>query len=221
MINKALALVFTASPSSVAMSADMYIEGQYGMHDADVSTKTYSATVGSYTLSGYGADYEYDNADSLGFEIGAQVSPQVRLGFAYASMDLEFKSATITGSLTDGTTTVTSSAPVTRADVTALGLTLDNEVKLYQLKGYYELSDEGSAVKPYLSAGLGMADIENAKDRELMTSIGAGVNFDLTDDIYLGVGFAYSSIAGPTDELEVEYDDVTITTGQIVVGTRF
>ena len=70
-------------------------------------------------------------------------------------------------------------------------------------------------------AGIGFADIENAKDMELAMSLTAGINVDISEDVYRGISGSLTSIQGPTDELGIEFDDMTVTSGRIVIGKRF
>jgi opacity protein-like surface antigen len=219
MKNLALAVI-TAVASSSALAGNMYVEGQLGMHSVDVSTKSYSGTAAGITFTNVKADMDYDTATSMGVELGAYMTDNIRLGYAFTTMNADFDSATISGTATDGTTTISGSGTIKKSDFPSIGSTFDNKVKLYEVKGYYDFVGEG-ATTPFIGAGIGFADIENAKDMELAMSLTAGVNVDIAEDVYMGISGSLTSIQGPTDELGIEFDDMTVTSGRIVIGKRF
>ena len=64
-------------------------------------------------------------------------------------------------------------------------------------------------------------DIENANDKELSKSLYLGGRQSINDNMYLGIKGSYSMIDGPTDKLNISYDDITIKSLSLIVGYNF
>jgi len=220
MFKQILATAVATCVSTSVFAGNMYIEGQLGMHNADVSTSSYSGTAAGITFTNVKADMDFDTATSMGIEFGANMTDNVRLGYAFSTMNLDFSSATISGTATDGSTTISGSGTINKSEFPSIGSTFDNKVKLFEAKVYYDFKGTGSTT-PFIGAGIGFADIENAEDMELALSITAGANFDISDSVYFGVNASLTSIQGPTDELGIGYEDISVTSGRLVVGKRF
>jgi opacity protein-like surface antigen len=214
-----LAAVVLAASGSVSANG-VYVEGGLGYYDADVSTKSYSGSSGGITWTNLKADFDYDNDVALGLELGMSVTDNVRVGLSYAKTSFDLESATVSGSATDGTTTISGSAPVTRDDVSSLGLSWDNDVDLLMVNAYYDFG-QMNGLTPFLGVGIGQADIQNAKDDETALSISLGAKYDINPNTYVGGKFVYYKIDGPTDTLDIVYEDIDVTSLQLLVGYKF
>ena len=96
----------------------------------------------------------------------------------------------------------------------------DNDVQLFFGNLYYDF-DEMSGIQPYVGVGVGAADIEYAEDVELVISGHAGINFALSENAYVGAKVSLHHISGPDGEIGLEFDDVVMWTGMVVLGARF
>ena len=221
-------LTLTANSSFAASLADMkpYIEAQINYHNPDdVSSNTLSgaSTHNGITTSGsIKIVNEYDNETAAGVEFGFSVSDNSRIGFAYTRPDFELDKITLTGTLTDGTTTLTDAGTFSRDQLATVGPadTFDNEVRLLSMNYYYDF-DLSSEIKPFLGFGVGIANIENAKDNELALSLHGGAKYYLSDKVYLGGKASYSQIQGPTDGFGFKYEDIDFWTATLALGYEF
>lgn len=222
-----IALLLTSS--SVFADIKPYIEGQLIYINPDDVDGSYSesASLSGLTLTGnLKGELEYDSEVDGGFEIGFKLQDNHRFGFSYSQPDFEFKKMDLTASisLTDGITTITESASgeVTRAELASLGVEnlLDNEVKLYMLNYYYDFNAQES-FRPFIGAGLGLADIDNAKDKEITYGIYAGAKYYFVENAYLGAKYTFSTINGPTDKNNIQYDDIDSHAGSLLIGFEF
>jgi len=197
-----------------------YIEIQVGQASADVSTETYSGTASGVTVTGFGANLDYDTSFTAGLEFGGNITENIRMGASFTTMDLDFEKAVINGSITDGTTTLTGPLTITAADAASVGVTFDNEVNIYQLHGYYDFAPDAE-FRPYVGGGIGFAEIENAADNELALSASIGGNYMITDNAYIGVRISAVNVGGVTDKLGIPYDDTTVTSAAVSLGISF
>jgi len=230
-LSKAILVGFlglTANASLAATLADMkpYIEAQINyMHPDDVSSNTLSAASthnGITTSASVSVKNEYDSETAAGVEFGFSVSDNSRIGFAYTRPDFELDKITLTGTLTDGTTTLTDAGTFSRDQLATVGPidTFDNEVRLFTMNYYYDF-DLSSEIKPFLGFGVGIANIENAKDNELALSLHGGAKYYLADKVYLGGKASYSQIQGPTDGFGFKYEDIDYYTATLAIGYEF
>lgn len=224
-MKKLVILLFTFSLLGLQTvnSEEFYIEGQVNYNQVDdVDTKTYSGTAGGLTFSNLKASNEYDSDIGLGFEVGAKnvSNSNLRIGLSYSETKIELEKTTLSGSVTDGTTTLTGPASFSREDVASVGLTFDNDVKSYSLNAYYDLETNGTFT-PYVGVGLGQVDIQNANDKELSKSLYLGGRHSVNDQMYVGLKGAYTMIDGPTDKLGVSYKDITLKSLSLIVGYNF
>ena len=224
-MKKLVILLFTFSLLGLQTvnSEEFYIEGQVNYNQVDdVDTKTYSGTAGGLTFSNLKASNEYDSDIGLGFEVGAKnvSNSNLRIGLSYSESKIELEKTTLSGSVTDGTTTLTGPASFSREDVASVGLTFDNDVKSYSLNAYYDLETNGTFT-PYVGVGLGQVDIENANDKELSKSLYLGGRHSVNDQMYVGLKGAYTMIDGPTDKLGLSYKDITQKSLSLIVGYNF
>ena len=224
-MKKLVILLFTFSLLGLQTvnSEEFYIEGQVNYNQVDdVDTKTYSGTAGGLTFSNLKASNKYDSDIGLGFEVGAKnvSNSNLRIGLSYSESKIELEKTTLSGSVTDGTTTLTGPASFSREDVASVGLTFDNDVKSYSLNAYYDLETNGTFT-PYVGVGLGQVDIQNANDKELSKSLYLGGRHSVNDQMYVGLKGAYTMIDGPTDKLGLSYDDITQKSLSLIVGYNF
>jgi len=213
---------FLMSFAVISHADSYYFEGNIGRYDLDtVNTNTYSGTSSGITFSSLRGDLDYDEDYALGFELGMRINDNVRLGISYADLDLSFEGATVSGSATDGTTTINASARVTAADVNSLGLSWDNDADVYMLNAYYDFNNVHAKYIPFVGVGIGQADISNANDDETALSLAAGVNMDLENNMYAGLKLMLTQIDGPTDGLGITYEDIDVTSLHFMIGYKF
>ena len=203
-------------------SQDFYIEGHVNYNQVDDVDINNIGTHGGLTFSNVDASLDYDSDIGLGFEVGAlNVSDSdLRIGLSYSETKIELKKASGTGTVTDGTKTVNLAGSVTKAEFDEVGLSFENDVKSYSLNAYYDLETNGTFT-PYVGVGLGQVDIQNANDKELSKSFYLGGRQSINDNMYLGIKGSYTMIDGPTDKLNISYDDITIKSLSLIVGYNF
>ena len=225
IMKKRLALVFGLCAmllSSQTMAKEFYIEGTIGHYDVDdVDTTRASGTASGITFTNLGGTLEYDADTAFGFEIGVKFNEKVRIGFSYVDASLDFEGATVSGSATDGVTTINASARVTPADASALGLTFSNDAEIMMIKAYYDFDSFNNGLTPFVGFGLGQADIDNATDDETIISLTAGARYNLNDKAYVGAKISYMEVNGPDDELGIQYEDIELTSFEVTIGTSF
>ena len=204
------------------MAKEFYIEGSLGHYDIDdVDTTRASGTASGITFTNLGGALEYDADTTLGFEFGVKFNDKVRIGFSYVDASLDFEGATISGSATDGTTTISGSARVTPADASALGLTFSNDAEIMMIKAYYDFNTFSNGLTPFVGFGIGQADIDNATDDETIMSLTAGARYSINEKAYVGAKVSFMEIDGPDDGLGIQYEDIELTSFEVVVGTSF
>ena len=202
-------------------ATNIYAEGRLGYFTAsDVSTETYSGTESGITFNNFKGDLEYEDDFFFGGEVGVDLNNGFRIGLSYRDLELSFDSATVTGSATDGTTTIDVNAPVSRDDVSSLGLTFDSDAQVLMASVYYDFETDHS-LTPFLGLGIGQADIKNVKSDESVISVAAGARYDLQDNWYLTGSASYMQIDGGEDELGIRYEDIDVYLFDIGIGYNF
>ena len=105
--------VFAVLASSQANAADTdlkpYIEGQIGyINLSKVDTKTYNGTTAGVTATNFAGKLNYHSNETYGAELGFKnvMMPNLRVGMSFATMKFNLKNASSTGTVTDGTTTI-------------------------------------------------------------------------------------------------------------------
>ena len=190
--------VFAATP---------YIEGQVSFTEVDdVDTNTYSDTVAGSAVVGKLTN-KYDADTGYGFEVGANGlfdNQNLRLGISYGKTKIKLKSTTASGTV-DGSA---GSLSITPAEWAAVGVNFDNDITSYSLNAYYDFT-KTDKLTPFIGLGVGQADIQNAKDKELSTSLYLGARYSVNDNVYVGGKVNYTMINGPEDKLGIQYDDIT------------
>jgi opacity protein-like surface antigen len=215
--------VVAMSVAISAQAATAYIEGQVGYAGPNnVDTNTYSGTSGGITATNLKGTLDYKSDYMVGAEFGFKdvLVPNFRVGVSYSTVKFDLNKAVISGSVTNGTNTITGPITASAADFASVGVNLDNRINLYMLNAYYDFKNS-TDFTPFVGIGIGFADISHAKDNEFAYSINAGGKYYVDKNFYLGIKAAYTRINGPTDELGVKYDDISATSGHILAGYDF
>ena len=211
--------------STNLVSADIkpYFEGQFIYVDPhDASTTSMSGTVSGITYTNVRIDLEHDSDTTPGIEFGFYNfdNSNLRIGFAYTKPSIDLDTSTLSGTITDGTTTITGAVGITAADYATVGIDFDNDVKLYMVNGYYDF-DSSNNFKPFIGAGFGLADIDNAEDKEFTYAGMIGARYYINEQTYVGGKFTYASIEGPKDKLGLSYEDIDIYASTLSIGLEF
>jgi opacity protein-like surface antigen len=217
-----IALASLATSAVMAQEKPYYFELGVGKSATDVETNTYSGSASGITYSNAKIDLDYKKATTYGFEIGQSnfLGTPLRVGFGMTTMKIKLDSATGSGTVSNGSTTVNFAGTATAAQIRSVGITFDNDVKVYGVNAYYDF-DMKSAFKPFVGVGVGMADIQYAKDKELAYGLHIGVNYDIDKDFYVGAKASRHIINGPTDTLGLTYKDINVTYLGVQLGVRF
>ena len=226
-MKKLLIAAVVAVISSGAIAADLkpYIEGSIGYYNLDdVETKTYSGNLnvnGTNVAFSGKAKTEYKSDVGGGIELGLRdvgIS-NLRLGASYQRMQFDMEKVIASVAVSLAGTTYSQSADITSA-VRAENINLDNSVKVYMLNAYYDFKNS-SQFTPFVGAGIGMADIQNAKDNELALSASLGGKYNFDKNIYLGLKGAFTRVNGPTDKIGIEYEDIDLWSAHALLGYEF
>lgn len=220
-----LASLLTMPLLGFAADLKPYIEGSIGYYNLDdVETKTYSGNlnVGGTNVAFSGkAKTEYKSDVGGGIELGLRdvgVS-NLRLGASFQRMQFDMEKVTATVAASLAGTSYSASADITSA-VRSNNIDLDNSAKVYMLNAYYDFKNS-SQFTPFVGAGIGLADIENAKDNELALSASFGGKYNFDKNIYLGLKGAYTRVSGPTDKIGIEYENIDLWSAHALLGYEF
>jgi long-subunit fatty acid transport protein len=204
------------------MAKEFYIEAQIGQYDVDtVDTTSANGTVSGITFSDFKGSLDYDTDTTFGFEVGMKLNDNMRIGLSYVDASLDFEGASITGSATDGTTTINVNARVTPATATALGVQWSNDAEIIMLKAYYDFGAFSNGLTPYVGFGIGQADIDNALSDETVMSFTAGARYSISENAYIGAKVSFMEIDGPDDSLGIQYKDIDLDVFEVIIGTTF
>jgi opacity protein-like surface antigen len=178
-----------------------------------VSTQTYTLTSGPNTATGR-IDLDYDTGFAAGAEVGyaGLGIPELRFGVGYDYLEGTFSSGKVVGSVNGAS----GSFPFTRADITALGASLDNVIHLVSGNVYYSLPMVGP-VRPYFGVGAGSAFISHA-DAQFALTATAGFRMALTDQGYFGLRYRFYRMDGPVDNLGIHYEPVMSHSVMAILG---
>lgn len=203
-------------------SVSPYVEGQISRMQVNDVDGTTSASAGGFNAVVNG-EAEYDADIAFGAEIGIRkiANTGFRVGASFTSFQADLEQINLSGALSfNGNVIAAGSGTFSADQVEAAGVSLDNDVKAYSINAYYDF-DMDTKIVPYIGVGVGLADIENANDNELMLSGFAGVNYMLTDSLYAGGRASYHRVNGPNDSFGISYDDVTAYSVGVVMGYNF
>ena len=216
-----LPAIFTSSFAFAEIKP--YIEGQLNFVNPDeVSTNSLSGSVSGITYTNVRLDIDHDSDTTPGFEFGFYNfnNSNLRLGFSYMKPSIDLDTSTLSGTITDGVTTLTGAVGITAADYRTVGLDFDNDVKQYMVNAYYDFNSENN-FKPFVGVGFGLADIDNAEDKEFTYAGLLGARYYFNENTYVGGKFSYSTIEGPKDKLGLTYEDIDFYTSTVTVGIEF
>jgi opacity protein-like surface antigen len=217
-------LILLALISSSAFAADLkpYIEGQLGWSNLnDVDTKATNLPISDAVTASATAKIKYDNSVSGGFEIGANHVgiENLRIGVSFNRMKFDMEKVTGSLALSTSSASLETTGDITEA-VRSLGVDLDNSVKLYMANAYYDIKN-ASAFTPFIGFGVGMADVQNAKDNEFAWSASVGGKYNIDKNMYLGLKGSYTSVNGITDKIGLEYKDMDAYSAHALLGYQF
>jgi len=87
---------------------------------------------------------------------------------------------------------------------------------------YYDFVSN-SPLTPFVGFGVGISDIEDTSGEDLAWSAAIGVNYNITDNIYLGVRgeYLYTYIKEPIGGGAAEIDGADVWAGAVVLGFKF
>ncbi len=106
---------------------------------------------------------------------------------------------------------------------------MDVSIWSFMANGYYDLSIKDSSVSPYLTAGLGMANVKVdgtdgtfIDDSVFAWQVGAGVGFKASENVVVDLGYRYFKAADVTDKTDpADTVDVSISGSNILAGVRY
>jgi len=216
-------LITSLLVSTSAFAVTPYVEGQLTyINIDDVDSKSLSGSVSGITYTGAKVEHDYDNDLAFGFEIGAKDFgiKGIRLGLSYTRAKFDLDSSEVTGSITDGTTTINAGLNIKSSEFKSVGLDFDNSAKLYMANLYYDF-DLNEKLKPFVGVGAGWADIENIDGNEFAASVSAGAKYYFDKQVYLGGKASYTNVNSPKDDLGLKYDDIELYSATVMLGYEF
>ena len=162
--------------STSAMAQDVqlkpYVEGQISrvmIDDVDANTSVQGGGFNAaIDLVG-----EYEDATAFGVEVGLAGigGTGFRAGIGYTTFDAELEAVNVSGAISfNGTVLFAGAGRVTAEQLENAGAEIGEEVRALSVNAYYDFQLD-SSFAPYLGVGVGRADIENVKDKEIMLSI--------------------------------------------------
>lgn len=219
--------IFLATPLAFAqdLKKDNYIEVGFGLLiPSDVSTEPYSGTSpsGDITYNNLSANIEYDHPIAWSFEYGRFIDKDLslRAGLNYTLSKAKLKRIYGAGSYTYNGTTYNVNNSLNRSEVNN-STSFDNNFKILSANLYKDFNQLDSNFTPYIGLGVGLADIEDTKDKEIVSNLIIGFNYDLYDKTYIGGKFLYNTVSGPTNNDGLKYEDIDFQTWLLHIGRRF
>ena len=227
-IRKLLATItflFFSSLNATAFAENFYVEAgisQYAFDD--VTTQSYSDTVSGITFTNARLSLDYSSSSTFDFEVGGYLSKNLRLGLSISNPDLDFSSATLSGTISDGSTTLDASTTVTRADLTSIDADLELQTQLTMVNLYLDLEKTGSLV-PFFGLGFGIANIKwdgGTSGNKDALSFSSGFKYEFGENYYVCLKGSYFSLQGSvSDGLGITYDDIAGTSANLSFGYKF
>ena len=206
-----------------AHAADVYIEGQISRGYIDDVDGSLNQAVAGFNIDATGV-FSYEDSTSLGVEVGViglGGNPNLRFGLSYHQFDAELEAVDVNAALTfNGIVLATAAGRISREQLVAAGADIGDEAKSYSLNAYYDFTGSQQFI-PYIGIGIGLADIENTEDKELMLSGYLGANYSVTENLYIGLRGSARHVHGPTDLAGINYEDVVIYEVGAVTGIKF
>ena len=203
--------IFLATPLAFAqdLKKDNYVEIGFGfVIPSDVSTEPYSGTSpsGDITYNNLRANIEYDNPIGWSFEYGRYIDKDLslRAGLNYSLSKAKLKRIYGTGSYTYNGTTYNVSNSLNRSEVNN-STSFDNNFKILSANLYKDFNQLDSNFIPYIGLGVGLADIEDTKDKEMVSK---RESYFRSADETFGGKFIYNTVSGPTNNDGLKYEDI-------------
>lgn len=97
-----------------------------------------------------------------------------------------------------------------------------DSTQVYMGRVYYDFASN-SPLTPYVGFGAGFTDVAGDTGTDIAWSAAAGVNYNITDNIYLGLRgeYTYTYMKEPTNGGAQEIDGADIWVGALVLGFNF
>ena len=97
-----------------------------------------------------------------------------------------------------------------------------DSTQVYMGRVYYDFASN-SSITPYVGFGAGFTDVAGGTGTDIAWSAAAGVNYNITDNIYLGLRgeYIYSYIKEPVNNGAQEMDGADLWVGALVLGFNF
>ena len=193
-----VAVLFAFSSNAFAAENAPYIEGHAGgimPRDIDIEPGTAAITgeLRSKEREAFGGEIGVANIMGTGFRVAASV----------LSSKLHIDESCIDGA-----------ACTPESD--------KNSTQFYMGRVYYDFVSN-SPLTPFVGFGVGISDIEDTSGEDLAWSAAIGVNYNITDNIYLGVRgeYLYTYIKEPIGGGAAEIDGADVWAGAVVLGFKF
>jgi len=212
-----LLLVFSSSAYSA--EEGWYMRGSIGpalLNDADVtalSEADVEALIGEDLLEGttYAVDLEFDTGFFINVAPGYDFGDfRLESEFAYQVNNID----KINQSLNiPGVGSESDSSKVNGGDVTNLSLLFN---------GYYDFL-KGSAVRPYITAGIGVARVnaqvegDDDTDSVFAYQVGVGLSYNMSENVALDFGYRYFA----TSDIDVSGLELSNSSHSLLLGARY
>ena len=191
------AFLFALSSNSLAAENAPYIEGHAGgiiPRDADLDAGTGAAgELGAKEREAFGGEIGIANVAGSGF----------RIAISGLTTTLHVDKLCV-----DGAACVATSSK--------------DSTQIYMGRVYYDFVSD-SPLTPFVGFGAGFSDIAGDTGTDIAWSAAVGVNYSLTENIYLGLRgeYFYSYVKEPVNTGAQELDGLDAWVGAIVLGLKF
>ena len=213
------AILLCISPLS-AFAVGGYLEGNVGYtFVSDVNMKGSASSIETGTISDI--DLEYDDDVGYGFEIGIRNFEQhnvLRIGLAWDRFDADLDKLKLSAS--GGTVVPAGRYSASGSELKSAGFDFDNTVDVYTVNLYYDFPSSGD-FSMFVGGGIGMADVDNAKDDEFAFKLSLGGRYKLTENAYIGLRYDYIGIDDLEDDLGLKYKDLDANRVGAILGFNF
>ena len=181
------ALVLLVTTLIVSAQVTPYVEGSVGyfkMSSATLSNFLYDPVNGN-NLTSYNVSNKGDPGIDLGVEVGAGhlFGTGLRLGVSETYVSIK-------NLKTNGTFT-SSSGTTVESNLDAGNMS----VNLMMANAYYDFSIDNSSFTPYIGAGYGVYANNRMTGTGTAWSLMTGVNYSLTENVYVGLKGTYYSLS--------------------------
>jgi opacity protein-like surface antigen len=156
----------------------------------------------------FGYDMGFSVSAAVGYDFGNNYRLEAEL--AYLTYDIDELSATVT-------------IPGTGSASESMDAGLDGSNLALMFNGYYDFM-EGSALRPYITAGIGYAkvDLDIDDDTVMAYQVGLGLSYEMSETLcwdfrYRHFATSDAEVPGPFDEII----DVENSSHNVTVGMRY